>query len=161
MPSPQARLPAPGPSFIRERSVVLHPRRAGGDRRISLGITRPSELADGWWGAFLWAADDGGVIVAREAGPLAGPPPDPPLAVLGPAFAGALSGLIAVEADRQCVRLSLPEADDPARPWDRPLLVRLALKWEPMRAATMRPNELAREALEAWARAIEGAGRPA
>jgi hypothetical protein len=29
-----------------------------------------------------------------------------------------------------------------------------------MRAATMRPNELAREALEAWGRAVEAAGRP-
>jgi hypothetical protein len=157
---PPSRLPAPGPSFIRERTLVLHPGRPDGDRRIQIGMTRPSDLSDGWWGAFLWASDADGVVLARDAGPLAGPPPAPPLAVIGPAFAGALSGLIAVEGNRQLVRLSLPEAGDEARPWDRPLLARLALKWEPMRAATMRPNELAREALEAWGRAVEAAGRP-
>lgn len=145
---------------MRDRSLVLHAGKPGGDRRVRLGMTRPAELADGWWGAFLWAADDDGVLSAREVAPLAGPPAEPPLAVIGPAFAGALSGLIAVEANRQCVRLSLPEAPDPARPWDRPLLVRLALKWEPMRAATMRPNELASETMEAWSRAVESAGRP-
>ena len=154
------RLPAPGPSFIRERSLQLHRGRAGGARRVTLGITRPGELGEGWWGAFLWAADEEGVVTARDVGPLAGPPPALPLAILGPAFAGALAGLIAVESDRQLLRLSLPEADDPDRPWDRPLLVRLAVKWEPMRAATMRANELARETLDAWARAVEAAGHP-
>jgi len=139
---------------------VLHAGKPGGDRRVSLGMTRPSDLSDGWWGAFLWAADASGVIPARDAAPPAGPPATPPLAVIGPAFAGALAGLLAVEDEHQLMRLSLPEAPHPSRPWDRPLLVRLALKWDPVRAATLRPNELALEALEAWSRAVEAAGRP-
>ncbi|HEX8025835.1 MAG TPA: hypothetical protein VF484_06505 [Candidatus Limnocylindrales bacterium] len=96
-----------------------------------------------------------------ELAPAGGPPPDPPLARLGPSFAGALSGLI-LEADgRLQLRLGpvVPLAD-PERPWRGPVLVRLALRWEPARAAVMRDNELAVEALTAFRRALESLGRP-
>jgi hypothetical protein len=96
-----------------------------------------------------------------ELAPTAGPPPDPPLARLGPAFAGALSGLI-LEADgRLQLRLGpvIPLAD-PERPWRGPALVRLALRWEPARAAVMHDTELATEALAAFRRALDALGRP-
>jgi hypothetical protein len=80
--------------------------------------------------------------------------------VLGPAFAGALSGLIAQEDGRQMIRFRLPPAPNEARPWERPLLVWLAVKWDPIRASVMRPNELAREVLRAFARAVESAAHP-
>ena len=68
-------------------------------------MSQPSNAPDGWWLAVLWVADAEGVIPFWQAGPAAGPPPDPPLARLGPAVAGALSGrsflsvLLAVHAD--------------------------------------------------------------
>jgi hypothetical protein len=123
-------------------------------------MTPPSDLADGWWGCFVWAADEHGVIPASEAAPLAGPPPGPPLARIGPSFAGALSGMLAEEDGRQCLRLALPGGSDPARPWQQPLIVRVALKWDAVRAATLTANELSREALVAFGRAVVAAGRP-
>ncbi|MBA2255112.1 MAG: hypothetical protein H0W07_08370, partial [Chloroflexi bacterium] len=89
-----------------------------------------------------------------------GPPPTPPLLVLGPAFAGALSGFIAQEDGRQLIRFRLPPAPDERRPWERPLLVWLAVKWDAVRASVMRPNELAREVLRAFKRAIEASASP-
>ena len=156
--SPTARPGAPGPSFVREESVVL--RGPGIERRLLLGMSPPSVMDDGWWLATLWAVDDHGVVDALVVAPAAGPPPEPPLLVLGPAFAGALSGLIAQEDNRQMIRFRLPPAPDERRPWERPLLVWLALKWDPVRASVMRPNELAREVLRAFARAVEAAARP-
>jgi hypothetical protein len=35
-----------------------------------------------------------------------------------------------------------------------------AIRWDPVRSATMRPNELARELLRAFGRTIEGVGAP-
>ena len=72
------RLPAPGPSFLREQPVRIgsHTFRAGhgaADRR------RPT--AGGW--RSLWVADDDGVVSFRDVAPAAGPPPDPPLGRLG------------------------------------------------------------------------------
>ena len=123
-------------------------------------MAQPTTTDDGWWLAVLWAADDAGVISAAEITPRAGPPPGPPLLTLGPLFTGALSGLVAEESGRQAVRLRLPPAPDEGNPWARPLVLQVALKWDPMRGATMTGNELAREALRAFGRAIVATGRP-
>ena len=89
-----------------------------------------------------------------------GPPPEPPLARLGPALAGGLSGLILEDAGRLQIRLGhVVPPDDPERPWRCPAIVRAAFRWEPARAATMRPNELATEVLTAFRRAVEGLGK--
>jgi hypothetical protein len=160
MPSGTAeRLPA-RPSYMRERTVRLG--RAGeSERVVYVGMDRPTSTADGWWTAVAWARDEAGIVSCLDVAPLAGPPPDPPLARMGPAFAGSLSGLVAEIAGRQAVRLRLPEAADPARPWDRPLILQIALQWDPVRAATTTPNALAAEALGAVAHAIDAASRPA
>ncbi len=106
------RLPAPGPSFLREQTVRL------GDRVLRAGMGRPSEAPDGWWLAVLWVTDEAGVVSFRDAAPDAGPPPDPPLARLGPAISGALSGLILEDGGRLQMRLGLVQPpDDPDRPW--------------------------------------------
>ena len=148
------RLPPPGPSYLREQPVQL------GDRRLRAGMARPTTAPDGWWLAILWVVDDEGVISFRDLAPAAGPPPDPPLARLGPAVAGNLSGLIAEEDGRLGIRLGpVAPPDDPTRPWRSPLAVRAALRFEPARAVTMRPNELAATVLEAFARAVERLGR--
>jgi len=120
----------------------------------------PSVMDDGWWLTHLWAADTQGVVQAIDAAPTAGPPPGPPLLTMGPSVAGALAGLLDQEDGRQLIRLRMPPAEDEARPWERPLLVMTAVRWDPVRSATMRPNELARELLRAFARAIEAAGGP-
>lgn len=149
------RLPPPGPSFLREHE--LHVR----DRRLLAGISRPTTTEDGWWLAILWVADDDGVVVFRDLAPAAGPPADPPLARLGPSFAGSLSGMILEEAGRLSIRIAtVVPPDDPGRPWRVPAAVRAALKWEPMRAAAMRPNELADAVLAGFRRSIEGLSRP-
>ena len=148
------RLPAPGPSFIREREIQL------GDRRARVGMSRPTTMDDGWWLAILWAADDEGLLTFRDVAPAAGPPPEPPLLRLGPILAGNLSGLILEEDNRLSVRLgAVAPPADPAKPWRAPLAVRAAFKWEPMRAATMRPNELAATVADAFARGLESLGR--
>jgi hypothetical protein len=78
----------------------------------------------------------------------------------GPSLAGGLSGLILEDAGRLQIRIGLavPPAD-PERPWRCPAVVRAAFRWEPARAASMRPNDLATEVLTAFRRAIEGLGR--
>jgi hypothetical protein len=149
------RLPPPGPSYLREHEVRV------GDRRLRAGMTRPTDAPDGWWLTLLWVADDDGIVSFRDVGPAAGPPPDPPLARLGPAVAGALSGLILEDAGRLQLRLGgLIPPDDAARPWRTPLAVRAAFRFEPARAATMRPNELADTVLAGFRRAVEGLSRP-
>lgn len=150
-----ARLSPPGPSFLREHEVRV------GDRRFRAGMSRPTTLDDGWWLAILWVADEDGVITFRDVAPTAGPPPELPLARLGPALAGALSGLILEEDGRLAIRLAqVAPPDDALRPWLSPLAIRAAFRWEPMRAATMRPNELAEGVLAGFRRAIEGLSRP-
>jgi hypothetical protein len=122
---------------------------------------RPSEGPDGWWLAILWVADDDGIVSFVDAAPSAGPPPDPPLARLGSAISGALSGMILEDAGRLQLRLGLvAPPDDPARPWRAPLAVRAGFRFEPARVATMRPNELAAAVLAAFCRSVEGLGRP-
>lgn len=147
------RLPPPGPSFLREHEVLI------GDRALRAGMARPAE-ADGWWMTLLWVADDDGVVSFRDVASTAGPPPEPPLARLGPALSGALSGLILEDAGRLQLRVgSLVAPEDPTRPWRAPLAVRAAFRFEPARAATMRPNELAETVLAAFRRAVERLGR--
>lgn len=153
-----ARIPAQ-PSYLRERVVRL-PAADGADRILHLGMARPNETPDGWWTTVAWARDDDGVVSCRAVAPLAGPPPDPPLFRMGPAFAGALAGFVAEIEGRQALRLRLPEAE-PERPWDRPLILQVALRWDPVRAATMTADQLAREALVGLERAVIAASRAA
>jgi hypothetical protein len=160
------RMASPGPSYVREERVRLRGGRVAagpeGDRReIRLGMTVPSVMEDGWWLTHLWAEDDGGVVDAQIVAPLAGPPPGPPLATIGPSLAGALAGFLDQEDGRQLIRLRMLPAPDERRPWGRPLVVMTAVRWDPVRAATLRPNELARELLRAFARAVEASGSPA
>ena len=123
-------------------------------------MSRPSEGPDGWWLVVAWVVDDEGVVSFREVAPDAGPPPDPPLARLGPGVSGALSGLILEDAGRLQMRLGLvAPPDDPDRPWRSPLAIRAAFRFEPARAATMRPNELAETVLTGFRRAVEGLNR--
>lgn len=148
-------LPPPGPSYIREQTVRI------GDRVWRAGMTRPTDAPDGWWLAILWLRDDAGLLSFRDVAPAAGPPPDPPLARLGPAFGGALSGLVLEDTGRLQMRLGLiqpPDRDD--RPWLTPLAVRVAFRFEPARIATMRPNELAETVLTGFRRAVERLNQP-
>ena len=149
------RLPPPGPSFLREQQLESR------GRLLRLGMSQPTTTDDGWWLALVWIADDDGVVSFVDLAPAAGPRPEPPLARLGPSLAGALSGLILEDAGRLCIRLAtVVPADDPTRPWRVPAAVRAAFKWEPMRAAAMRPNELSETVLAAVRRSVEGLGRP-
>jgi hypothetical protein len=122
---------------------------------------RPSEAPDGWWLAILWVVDDAGVVAFGDVAPQAGPLPDPPLARLGPAISGQLSGLILEDGGRLQMRLALVQPpDDPDRPWRVPLAIRAAFRFEPARAATMRPNELAETVLAGFRRSVEGLRKP-
>lgn len=149
------RLPPPGPSFLREHEVRI------GDRALRAGMARPSEAPDGWWMALMWVTDDDGVVSFRDVAPTSGPPPDPPLARLGPALSGALSGFILEDAGRLQMRVGmLVPPDDPERTWRAPLAIRAAFRFEPARAATMRANELADTVLAAFRRSVEALHRP-
>jgi hypothetical protein len=148
-----ARLPPPGPSFLREQEAVL------GDRRLQVGLSRPGE-ADGWWLAVAWVHDADGLVPFTDLAPAAGPPPDPPAARLGLALGGGLSGFILEDEGRLQIRVSpAVPAPDPERPWRTPAIIRLGFRWEPARVATLRPNELATEVLTAFRRAVESLGR--
>ena len=149
------RLPPPGPSFLREHEVRVR------EHTYRAGMGRPSDAPDGWWLTLMWVADDEGVVSFRDVAPAAGPPPDPPLARLGPALAGALSGLILEDAGRLQLRVAgLLPPDDDTRPWRAPLAIRAAFRFEPARAAAMGANELADTVLAGFSRAVEGLGRP-
>ena len=148
------RLPPPGPSFLREQELRV------GDRVLRVGMSRPSTLPDAWYLCVLWVADDDGVVPFADVAPAAGPPPEPPLLRLGPSLTGGLGGLIREEDSRLAIRLSpVVPPDDPTRPWRTPLAIRAAFGLEPMRAATLRPNELATQVLAAFRRAVESLGR--
>jgi hypothetical protein len=122
-------------------------------------MSRPSTM-DEWWTALLWVAEGDVLAQFVDVAPAAGPPPEPPLARLGPSLAGGLSGLILEDAGRLQIRLGLAAPPpDPERPWRCPAVVRAAFRWEPARAASMRPNALAQEVLTAFRRAAEGLGR--
>lgn len=131
-----------------------------GDRRLRAGMDRPTTI-EGWWLAVLWVADTDGIVSCRAMAPAAGPPPGPPLARLGPLISGGLSGFILEEDGRQQLRLRLPVPPEAAdRPWTAPLLVQLAIRWEPARAATVTDGGLADIALAAFRRAVEATARP-
>ena len=148
------RLPSPGPSYLKEQELRL------GERLLRVGMSPPKVVADDWWFTILWVVDDEGIVSFRELAPAAGPPPGIPLARLGPAFSGALSGLILEDEGRLAIRLGLiAPPDDDDRPWRAPVAVRAAFRWEPARAATMRPTELATEVLTGFRRAVEALGR--
>jgi hypothetical protein len=149
------RLPLPGISYIKEEPVTL---RDGS--KLRAGMTNPSVMEDGWWLTNLWVGDEGGVAEALSVAPAAGPPPGAPLESLGPRVAGSLSGLIAESGGRQQIRLRMPPAADESRPWERPLICMLAIQWDPVRAALMTRNQLARELLRGFAAAVEALGRP-
>lgn len=117
-------------------------------------------MDDGWWLTHLWVADEGAVVQAIDVAPVGGPPPGTPLGALGPRVAGSLSGLIDQEDGRQLIRLRMPPAADESRPWERPLVCMLAIRWDPVRASVMQRNQLARELLRGFAAAVEGLGRP-
>ena len=132
-----------------------------GDRVLRAGMTRPSEAPDGWWMALMWVTDDDGVVSFRDVAPASGPPPDPPLARLGPSLSGALSGLILEDAGRLQMRVGvLVPPEDPERTWRTPLAIRAAFRFEPARAATMRSNALADTVLGAFRRSVEALARP-
>jgi hypothetical protein len=132
-----------------------------GGRRWLAGMSQPSTPADDWWTTILWVAGpDGALASFVDLAPVAGPPPDPPLARLGPSLAGGLSGLILEDAGRLQIRLGLvAPPEDPERPWRSPAIVRAAFRWEPARAAALRPNALAAEVLTAFRQAVEGFAR--
>lgn len=154
------RLTPPGPSYVVEEQVRLRGAIDSGGRRLRAGMTTPSVTDDGWWLAHLWIADAEGVIDTLDIAPAAGPPPGAPLDALGPRIAGSLSGLIDQEAGRQLIRLRMPPPDNEQRPWARPLLCMLAVRWDPVRAAVMSREELARDLLVGFAAAVEAVGRP-
>jgi hypothetical protein len=149
------RLPSPGPSYLREQEL-----RLPDGRLLHAGMSRPTTGPDDWWLAVLWVRDDDGIVSFRDVAPAAGPPPDPPLARLGPSISGALSGLVLEDAGRLAIRLGpIAPPDDADRPWRMPLAIRAGFRWEPARAATIQPNALATEVLSAFRRSIEGLGR--
>ena len=143
------RLPRPGPSFLRELTLEL------GDRSFGVGISRPADGPDDTWLAVLWLADESGIVSFRDLAPASGPPPEPPLAYLGPLLVGSLSGLIREQDGRLAIRLApVAPPDDPDRPWRSPVAIRAAIGFEPLRAATMRPNELASAVLAGFRAAL-------
>ncbi len=127
---------------------------------LRAGVARPTTLTDDWWVTLLWVADDEAVVPFRTLASIAGPPADPPLLRLGPSVAGHLSGLILEEGGRQMLRLRLGVGpDDDRLPWDAPLVVVAALRWEPMRAATLSDEELAATLLAAFTRSLDALAR--
>jgi hypothetical protein len=148
---PSTRPQPPAPS---ERSIRV------GDRDVLLRLAPPATV-DGWWVTVLSAGDHDGAWRFRDLGPIAGPPPEPPLLRLGPALAGGLSGLILEENGRLAIRLApTVPPDDPARPWEMPVVVRAAFRFEPMRASVMSDAELGETVLTAFARSVEALRRP-
>jgi hypothetical protein len=123
-------------------------------------MSKPSIMDDGWWLTNLWVEDDDGVVPAIAVAPLGGAPPGQPLQVIGPIFSGALMGLLAQSDDRQLIRLRMPPAEDASHAWERPLMLWVAVSWDPIRSSTMTTNELAGELIRAFRQAIDSAGAP-
>jgi hypothetical protein len=148
VPDSRPRLPAPGPSFLRE--IELRP----GDTR-SVGMSSPQTLDDGWWVALLWCDQDGLLLSFDDLAPLSGTPPGSPLLRLGPGLSGTLSGLVLEEGGRQQLRLRLGRpAEDEDAPWAAPLVVLVGFRFEPARVLTMRGSELAQTVLRAFRDAL-------
>jgi hypothetical protein len=123
-------------------------------------MTKPTVMVDDWWVFTLWVEDEDGVLECRTVAPASGPPPTPPLQVLGPTLANSLMGLLAQEDGRQLIRMRMAEAEDEADLWARPLMILTAVRWDPVRRMTMRDNELVAEMMRAFRRAIDVAGAP-
>jgi hypothetical protein len=155
-----SRMPSPGPSFARAEPLRLKGPGGSLGPRIRLGMTKPTVMVDDWWVFTLWAEDDDGVLECRTVSPAAGPPPTPPLQVIGPTLANSLMGLLDQEDGRQLIRMRMAEAEEEADPWGRPLMILTALRWDPVRRSTMRDNELVAEVMRALRRAIDVAGAP-
>jgi hypothetical protein len=117
-------------------------------------------MEDGWWLTSFWVEDDDGVVSASAVTPVEGPPSGNPMAHIGPVLAGALAGLVGQEGGRQLIRLRMPPAPDEARPWERPLILWVAVAWDPVRTSMMRPNELAGELMRAFRNAVVAVGSP-
>jgi hypothetical protein len=148
-----APLTPPGPSFIPEEAIAL------GGRSLLAGIDRPTVI-EGWWLVILWVADADRVVECADMAPGI-LPSEPPLAHLGPRFSGGLFGFVLEEDGRQQLRLRLPvPADDPAQAWSAPLVVQVALRWEPARAAVMTEVSRAETVLTAFRHAVEAVHRP-
>lgn len=155
-----ARTPSPGPSFARAEPIRLKGPGGALGPRVRLGMTKPTVMVDDWWVFTLWVEDDDGVLDCRMVAPASGPPPAPPLQVIGPTLANSLMGLLAQEDGRQLIRMRMGEAADEADPWGRPLMILTAVRWDPVRRSTMRDNELVAEMMRAFRRAIDVAGAP-
>ena len=141
------RLPSPGPSYIKE--LPLQP-----DGGLLVGMSAPQKL-EGWWLAMLWCERDHSVIEFADLAPAHGIPPGSPLMRLGPGISGSLSGLILEEDGRQQLRLRLGQPPaNPEAPWLAPLVVVLALRFEPARVLTMRDSEVAGTVLEGFREAV-------
>jgi hypothetical protein len=153
-------MPSPGPSFARAEPVRLKGPGGSLGPRVRLGMTKPTVMVDDWWVFTLWAEDEEGVLECRTVAPAAGPPPAPPLQVLGPTLANSLMGLLDQEDGRQLIRMRMAEVDDEADLWARPLMILAAVRWDPVRASTMPDNELVGEMMRAFRRAIDVAGAP-
>ncbi len=109
----------------------------------------------------LWVEDDSGVPRFRDLAPASGPPPEPPLLRLGPAFAGALSGFSLEDAGRLQIRLApVAPPEDPGRPWLMAAAIRAAFRFEPLRVATMAPDEVTDVVLAGFAQAVASLARP-
>ena len=148
MPDIRPRLPAPGPSYLRE--IELRPGEG-----LRVGMNQPQTMADGWWVALLWCERDGALVEFEALSPTPEPPPGSPLLRLGPALAGTLSGLIMEEGGRQQLRLRLGQLPvDETRPWEASLTLLAGFRFEPARIATMRDNELAQTVLRAFRDAL-------
>ena len=150
-----SNLPPLGPSFTKDEPI------GGRDGQFQAGMTAPSVTDDGWWLAHLWVADDGGIVQASNWHPWRGRRRAHPSPRSGRGWPGRSSGLIAEEDGRQLIRLRMPAAADETRPWQRPMLVMLAIRWDPVRATVMSRNQLAHELIVGFASAVEALAGPA
>ena len=151
------RLPPPGPSFLREHAGPH--RRPHAARRDE--PARPRRPTAGGWpscGSPTTTASSASATSRRR--PVHRPIRRSPGSVRP--SAGALSGLILEDDGRLQMRLGLiAPPDDATRPWRAPLAIRAAFRFEPARAAAMRPNELAETVLAGVpARRREASHRP-
>jgi len=142
------RLPAPGPSFLREIELSV-----GDDRRVGMSAPR---IVEGWWVTLLWCERGGETLAFRDLAPDYGTPPGSPLLRLGPGLSGTLSGLIMEDGGRQQLRLRLGQPpEDEEEPWEAPLAVLAGFRFEPARVLAMRDTELAVTVLEAFRDALQ------
>ena len=125
----------------------------GDARRV--GMSQPQIVADGWWVTLLWCEENGALLIFNDLAPAYGTPPGSPLVRLGPGLSGTLSGLIVEENGRQQLRLRLGQPpEDEEAPWDAPLAVLAAFRFEPARTLAMRDSEVAQTVLRAFRDAL-------